>query len=561
MLSASTEAAFTGHSGISFGVAVKSPRPSRLAAALLSAVSVLVLSSNSRATESTNTTSVRAQASPLDAAAVLCIQIGATDFTGIEDAPTQITESKSVPKTDDLPSYCQVLGYVWPQVGFDLRLPDSGWNGKFMQIGCHSNCGAVTIPMDDCRGPLRRGYACVTTDMGHRGAIGSGLWAYNNLQGKVDWGYRGTHVVAVAAKAITSRYYGRRPAHSYFAAWSAGTRQGMVEAQRFPWDFDGIICGTGQIDWLGAMMTGVWIDRISHDAQGQPVLRLEDLRLLHAAALARCDGDDGLKDGIIGNPRSCSFDPSELLCHGNATKSCLTEVQLEVVKKYYSGPLDSKGAKVYPEGAMMPGSELSWPLWSSLLGSTLGVEVFRYAGFDFDPGVQWNIRDFDFDEDYKRLGTMETLYSGTNPDLRKFKEAGGKLIFWQGWAEVPAPPLSVIQYYEAVERLMGGRAPTQDFFRLFMIPGLGHVTSEGGISPHTIDFLTHLEDWVEKGMAPQRVVGARLKAPEYLDTLPKFPLDANRISFTRPIYPYPMRAKYSGRGDPNDAANFVPEVN
>jgi len=486
-----------------------------------------------------------------------CASLVKAGLSDIPDAPTQLTETKYVEAEGDLPAHCQVMGYVAPQVGFDLRLPVAQWNGKFMQIGCHGNCGIMTIPTDDCTGPLRRGYACVTTDMGHRGAGVDGLWAYNNLQAKVDWGYRGTHVVAVAAKAIATRYYGKPPAHSYFAGWSAGTRQGLVEAQLFPWDFDGIICGTGLIDWLGAMMTAVWIDRISHDAQGQPILRSEDFQLLHETALARCDGDDGLKDGIIGNPPACRFDASELLCHGAARKSCLSEVQLEAVKKYYSGPLSSAGVKIYEEGAMMPGSELSWPNWYSL-GSSLGADWFRYAGFDSDPGAKWTIRDFDFDRDYKRLGTMEALYSATNPDLRKFKAAGGKLIFWQGWAEIPGPPLSVVRYYEAVERLIGGRAATQEFFRLFMIPGLGHDNSQGGISFHTIDFLTHLENWVEKGIAPQRVIGARLKEPQDLDTFPKFPLDPNRISFTRPIYPYPTRVRFKGSGNPNDAQNFLP---
>jgi len=498
-----------------------------------------------------------AENAAVSAVATQCNGLASAELSGILDAPTQIMEVKLVEAAASVPTHCQVLGYIAPQIGFDLRLPISRWNGKFLEVGCHSYCGLMSIPGDDCSIPLRKGYACITTDMGHKGPGFDGLWAYNNLQAKLDWGYRSTHVVALAGKAISTKYYGKAPAHSYFIGWSAGTRQGMVEAQRFPWDFDGIIAGTGQIDWTGAMMTAVWHTKVSQDKDGHPFLRTEDFQLLHDAVMAKCDLDDGVRDGIISDPRSCSFDPSELLCRLPNETGCLSEAQVETIKSFYAGPMTSKGERIYEDGAMMPGSELSWEKWL-FLGSSLGSETFRYLGFASDPGSSWNVGDFDFDRDYKRLGTMEALYTGSNPDLRTFKAAGGKLICWQGWAEVPAPPLSVVHYYETVEKLLGGRRPTQDFFRLFMIPGLGHTGSEGGINLNTIDYLSYLEDWVENGKAPDKVVGARMITYE-LSRNPKLPLDPKLVRFTRPVYPYPVRAKYKGTGDPNKAENFEPE--
>jgi feruloyl esterase len=297
---------------------------------------------------------------------------------------------------------------------------------------------------------------------------------------------------------------------------------------------------------------------------GKPILTRADLERVHDAVVAKCDMDDGVKDGVIGDPLHCKFDPAELLCKPGQTTGCLTGAQVEAVKKVYAGPMTSKGEKIYT-GGPLPGSELNWigeggpdPYVSSS-GGCIADEFFRYIGFVPAPGPGWKFTDFDFDRDYKRLGVAEALIgAANNPDLRKFKAAGGKLIVYQGWQDQSDIPEDAIDYYEAAEKVLGGRVPTQDFFRLFMVPGMDHCT--GGAGAFAIDYLSYLEAWVEHGQAPDVMIGAHVQGVDWGGALGlKFPLDpAIPVSFTRPVYPYPLHAKYKGAGDPNDAGNFEP---
>jgi Tannase and feruloyl esterase len=483
-----------------------------------------------------------------------CEALPNSDFSGIPDAPTQILTAKDLAKDDGTPAQCLIEGNVAPQVAFVLHLP-THWNGKFLQVGCHGYCGRAAS--DECVDPLRRGYACISTNMGHTDDGAPGSWAFNNLQAKIDWGYRANHVVALAGKAISQQYYGRAPARSYFVGNSDGGREAMVEAQRFPWDFDGIIAGAAPINWTATMMDMAWRVVIAHGKDGKSLLSAADLLTIHNAVLAQCDRDDGLVDGIVSDPRTCKFDPSTLLCKSSSNDGCLSETQVAVVRKFYSGPLNSKGEQIYRNGAMLPGSELAWEFWIGSIGTQFAEQTFQYVGLFPEPGSHWAVQDFDFDRDYKRLGTMEALYSGSSPDLRQFKAAGGKLIVYQGWYDVPVSPLNMVEYYETAEKIIGGRAATQNFFRLFMIPGFGHGESEGGID--TVDYLSYLESWVERGQSPDVMIGARVKEPVTDFTRWKEELfDPSKTLFTRPLYPYPLQARYKGRGDPNKADNFRP---
>jgi Tannase and feruloyl esterase len=501
-------------------------------------------------------------------AAADCKALESADFLDLPEAPTQVTEAKLVEPTDSAPGYCQVQGYVTPQVGFELRMPVANWNGKFLEIGCGGHCGNVGAIVA-C--PLRKGYACITSDGGHKGTEGDGLWGYNNLQAKVDWGYRAPHVVALAGKALTEHYYQRRPSKSYFIGGSTGGRQALQEAQRFPWDFDGIVAIAPPVDLSTIYMTFAWGARVSHDKDGKPLLGKEDLKLLTDAAVAKCDMDDGVKDGVIGDPLHCAFDPAELICKGQQTSGCLTSVQVEAVKKIYSGPINSKGKQLTLGGPVV-GSELGeWDKdprigWGfSYLGlgidgvpggyESLSTDGFRYLFFWPDPGPTWKLSDFDFDRDSRRMVIMQSLYDSSNPDLRRFKAAGGKVLVFQGLNDNSVLPRKTIDYYETVERTMGGRKETQSFCRLFILPGVGH--GSGGSGADTIDYLTVLDAWVENDKVPDRLIAAHLKKHNWTEE-PEFPLDPSQIQFTRPVYPYPTRAKYQGHGDPNDAANFGP---
>jgi hypothetical protein len=488
-------------------------------------------------------------------AAAGCKALESIDFSGIADAPTQITEAKLVEATGVVPTICLAKGYITSHVGIELRMPITNWNGKFLEVGCGGDCGVFFTQL--CSGPLRKGYACIASDMGHSSLTNQALWAYNNLQAQIDWGYRAAHVTAIAGKAITREYYSRAPVKSYFMGCSTGGREALVESQRFPWDFDGIMAGAPVVNSSGWTMDVLWGIKALTGRDGNPILSGADANLLHEAVVAHCDMDDGVKDGIISNPLACKFDPAVLQCKAAGQPGCLTGEQIAAVKQVYAGPPPSIVDRVYSEGAVR-GSELNWvsdflSYWST---SHYMADMFRYTAFWPAPGPAWKLSDFDYERDYKRIGMYAALANANNPDLRKYAAVGGKLLVYFGWTDVSPPEAT--DYYETVEKTMGGRAATQNFFRLFMIPGMDHCS--GGAGAFAIDYLSYMEAWVEQGRAPDKLIGAHINGLTWSDAfgLP-FPLDAKTpIAFTRPFYPYPTRAVYKGHGDPNDAANFVP---
>ena len=490
------------------------------------------------------------------AAAADCEALPTTDFTTIKYAPSQVTGARVVEASHDVPAHCLVEGYVSANVEFVLRLPRSSeWNGKFMEISPGGYGGPRGITSPWCDEVLRRGYACITHDTGHTGWNIRASWAYNNLQAEFDYGIRGHHVTAVAGKAITEHYYGRAPEFSYHAGCSGGGKQGMVEANRFPWNFDGILAmEPSSVTASGVMI--MWNAVVMHDENGNPLFTPADLDVLHAGAIAACDADDGLEDGIIGgDPRTCTFDPAELTCERGQRSGCLSPVQVEAARKVYSGPVTSKGEKLsryFPWYPATPGSEKGNYFSMDLEYKTTW---WRYMGFNPDPGPSWQSTDFDFDQDYKRTGMMDAVVNAyNNPDLRNFKAAGGKLMVIQGWEDSGLPgPQVTVDYYEMAERVMGGRASTQEFYRLFMIPGRSHCLA--GVGASSGDFLSYLEAWVEEGQAPDMMIGYHAEGMTFVEANSSVPA---RYEFTRPHYPYPLQARYKGSGDPNDYRNFEP---
>jgi hypothetical protein len=519
-----------------------------------------------------------AQAEPPPTAAsatAACTALGSMNFATLQDAPTQLTKASVVEAAEEVPSYCKIEGYVWPQVGIEVRLPVSHWNGKLIAVG---NGGwAGSIPGDACDRHLKHGYACMATDTGHRG--GDALWARNNLPAQVDFGYRAIHVATLAAKSIVSRYYAKDPQRAYFMSCSTGGYQGLVEAQRFPWDYDGIIAGAPDMDEADLTMRELWARRSFLDAHGQPILDAGAVKILHDAVLEQCDRDDGVQDGIVGNPLSCRFKPERLLCKPGDTHACLTPLQVQAAQRIYDGPPQSAG-RASVRGALA-GSEL---LWSDVSSGFATWKPDDSDGFFKDmiygASPDWSSETYDFNRDERRLG-LAALYTATNPDLRRFKAAGGKLLSYQGGTDIVEMPTAVVDYYDTVEKVMGGRERTQDFFRLFIIPGMNHCST--GAGAYTIDYLSYLEAWVEHDHPPDPIVGAhvndaylrarplpsKVEAELPLDATPElrgmvaaylltFPLDPSiPIDFTRPIYPYPRFARYRS-GDPTKAASFRP---
>ena len=481
------------------------------------------------------------------------------DFASIPEAPSHLTSAKIVDAAGDIPAYCHAVGYVSPNVGIELRLPLTTWNGKFAMVGCGGKCGSIQAP--GCEVALIKGYACIMSDMGHRSSQIDAEWAYNNLQALVDFGFRSTHVAALAGKFITRVFYGQEPRLSYFLGCSTGGRQGLMEAQRFPYDFNGILAGAPPMNQTGDGMGIMWSILAAENADGTPLLKSADLALVTMAVLQQCDMDDGVQDGVVGDPRSCKFDPRKLICKAGQTGDCLQAAQAEAMRKIYAGPHDSKGRRLYY--GVLPGSE---PIWIGSLQRDDGqishykaymTSNFRFMNFWPDAGPSWTISQFDWNEDPKRLDLKEVLFNVQNPDLRRFKAAGGKLLSFHGWNDHIVQPEATVDYYETVERTMGGRAQTQDFYRLFMASGVNHCQSGSGA--YAVDWLGALEDWVEKGKAPDRILAVRPKDPKG-GLYPRFHTPAPGVMenaiYSRPLFPYPSRAVYSGKGDPTKAESF-----
>ncbi|MGH8530522.1 MAG: tannase/feruloyl esterase family alpha/beta hydrolase [Nevskiales bacterium] len=495
-----------------------------------------------------------------------CDELKFADFAGIQDAPTRVMDSRVAEAGGEIPATCLLRGHVAPQVGFQMKLPLANWNGKLAQLGTGGYAGSTQSAGDLrlCDEMVRRGYACVNSDYGHTSGITAkslalldGVWAYNNLQAKLDYGYRGIYVVALAAKAVAKHYYGSEQQRSYFIGCSNGGRQAMVAAQRFPWEFDGILALEPAINISGAFLSFAYNERAVTGADGQPLFTPAELEMLHNSSIARCDLDDGLKDGIIGNPSACVFDPAQVACSDERKEACLSPAQIAAANKVYAGGMTSTGRQWY-RGGVMPGAErgsFGFAAARPLVRHAL-KDFVRYLAFMPDAGPGAKLSDVDFDQDYKRLALMEALYESSNPDLRPLKEAGGKLMIVQGWDDSGTPfPLNTIDYYETMQRTMGGPKQTQDFARLFMVPGRQHCV--GGEGASAADFIGQLEGWVEQGKAPDMIKTYHIESDNPIDHL-REPTDPAKIKFSRPLYPYPLAAKYKGSGDVNDYRSFKP---
>ena len=467
-----------------------------------------------------------AMAAVADTAQERCESLAGGRWSELRDAETWIDTATHHAAAADMPAFCQLYGYVNPQVFFGMLMPEKNWNGKYLVRGCGGSCGFDTsgpITVAACGKHVRDGYACLITNMGHTSTQIDNNWVANNLQGQVDFGYRATHVTTVVGKKILAAYYARDADRSYFYACSTGGRQAMIEAQRFPEDFDGIVAvAPASMGPFGARRAESAAPNPNRDSHGQVILPDLKVPLVYKAVLAKCDMKDGARDGLI-DPRDCDFDPGTLVCKaGQNPDQCLTAAQVDVVRKFYK-----KGAQF--------GSELNWiNNWTAPPRPAL-----EFAQRRGDPDV------------------IETLDNPANPDLRAFKARGGKLILTHGSTDLVVPGGPTLDYYELATRTMGGLAETQDFFRFFVIPGMDHCS--GGDGAWGVDYVTALNDWVEHGKAPDKLVGIHPKVGVALDY---FGLDSRllkpqQIAFSRPYFPHPLRAYYSGNGDVNDEKNWV----
>jgi feruloyl esterase len=497
-----------------------------------------------------------------------CSALAQRDFSTLPDAATAILSAQIVSATGQTPEYCGVNGYVTPQVQFEVRLPTQNWNHRYLQVGCGGYCGSLRAS-PECIAALNQNFAVAFGNSGHVGGglgAGSALWGLDQPQLRIDFGYRSEHVTALAAKAIATAYYGEAPHYSYFQGCSNGGRQALQEAQRYPNDFNGIIAGAPAA--IQALLNGeyeTWNARANENAQGNPILPADKLTLIHQAALADCDGKDGLVDGQITDPRVCTFKPQSLQCPNNQEQAnCLTTAQIAVVNKLYGGARDPQGRLLYP-GSQTIGSELAWA--GSIIG-TNGMPPFaaqisnsylKYLAFPQSPPPSFSYRDWQFTaEGFDRLRPLGEVYNATNPNLTAFRERGGKLILYHGWADPAIPPHGTLTYYQAVQDTMGGLEAVQQFARLFMLPGMYHC--QGGTGPSQVDWLTPIVAWVEQGTAPTQIIASQTAENSasggFANPTERSNSNATIIR-TRPLFPYPMQARYNGRGSIDNAANFT----
>jgi feruloyl esterase len=411
-------------------------------------------------------------------------------------------------------------------------MPASGWNGKFQAVGNGAfngniNYGAMMTA-------LARGYAVSSTDTGHTGSGAN--WALGHPEKTIDFGWRAIHEMTVASKKIIAGYYDSGPKFSYWNGCSAGGRQAMKAAQRFPADFDGIIAGAPGLDWTGRAAGAV---RVAKTLEQHEAARLTEPQrhLLHNAVVQQCDTLDGVKDGVIENPKRCTFDPGVLECKGADSASCLTTPQVETARLIYSSAVNPSTKREIT--GLERGSELGWTDlgWTGSARAT-GLDQFRFLVF---ANPKWTIQDFNFATDIVRAEEVDNdTINALDPNLKPFIGRGGKLIHYHGWSDPQISPSSSTQYYTRVLQALGGAGSVHASYRLFMAPGMGHCG--GGEGPNTFDMVGALEQWVENGKAPDSIIASR---------------STTGGERTRPLCPYPQVAVYKGSGSTDDAANFA----
>ena len=477
-----------------------------------------------------------------------------TDLATLELFDLYIGAAEPVPAEAGLPAHCRVTGTIETEINFELLLPDD-WNGRFLMGGGGGFVGSVQNQARTLYAhggsPLQRGYATVGTDTGHTGSGIEASWALNHPVRQENFGHRAVHLTAEAAKSIIAHYYDRPADYSYFVGCSRGGGQAMMESQRYPEDFDGIVAAAPAYDWTGITAGFVQNQQaIYPDGDvDDPVLTPATLELLGSSILAACDAGDGVEDGVLNDPRQCDFEPEDLpRCAGDRpADGCVTTAQLAAINTVYDGPV-SNGEPIYH--GFNYGGENDGGGWDSWVVSApqrraagvpnaqygFGTELFKYFVFD-DP--DWDYTAYDFSTWKEDVAETAAILNATDPDLNAFRDSGGKIIYWTGWSDLALAPLGTIDYYERLEE---GDPGARDYARLYMLPGVLHCA--GGPGPDRVDWVEAIRAWVEEGRAPERLLASK-------------PGRDGQPTMTRPLCPYPQVAVYNGAGDPNDDASFA----
>ncbi|RQH01621.1 tannase/feruloyl esterase family alpha/beta hydrolase [Paraburkholderia dinghuensis] len=502
-----------------------------------------------------------------------CSKLTSVDLTDVGGAGSSITSASVETQTINGTSvnYCLVKGTLAPYNTFQVALPVSTWTQRFAELGCGGLCGNVNDPSSQgqfsfsytCPLVQQGGFVTAETDMGHGSSIdpNGNNWA-QNAQQQADFAYRGQHITTLAAEKLIKAYYGQAQKYAYFVGCSDGGREGLMAAQRYPADYNGIIVGAPAAHFTiqNSLYHGWSVESQSTtgNSTGMATLYADKAKVLHKAVLAACGGQTGVADGLIADPRTCNFDPASIECANGATdtSNCLTGAEVATASKIYGGPLDSTTNERMLAGSPQPGSEINWigvevPTSNSTDAAVPVTGLFSYmivsGAYNLifsNASTMHNLDNFGYhDASFypNYLQANHPLYDATDPDLSAFKNAGGKLILWHGWADQHISPLFTIQYYEAMQNTMGVSS-VNDFSRLYLVPGVAHCGGGEGLS--NIDLVSQITGWVEQGTAPNAVM-------TYSDP------STSVFTGSRPVYPYPAVPQYSGTGDWHDGANWT----
>src|SRR4029077_492851 len=444
-------------------------------------------------------------------------------------------------------------------IKIEVWMPASGWNGKFRGQGNGGFAGEIDYRT--LGQAVRQGYASAATDTGHAAEGTNATWALGHPEKIIDFAYRAIHEMTVIGKATVKAFYGDAPQHAYFANCSNGGRQALMEAQRFPEDYGGILAGAPANYWTHLLSSALYDAQVttSDPASYIPTSKIPTIA---KAVNESCDAMDGVTDGVLNDPRQCHFDPEKLLCKESDSDSCLTQPQVNALKKLYQGAHDTKGHEIF--SGFLPGGEDGpggWRTWITGAGPGKGL-LFAFGGGFFSDMVydkaDWDYKQANLDE---AVASADKNFAGvlnaTDTNLKPFASRRGKLVIYHGWNDAAISALNSINYYEGVTNKMG-KQDTESFLRLFMVPGMQHcgggpgpdVFGQFGSSPQNDaqhNIYLALEQWVEKGTAPSTVIASKQSGEG----------PAAAVKETRPLCAYPQVATYKGSGDTNDAANFV----
>jgi len=495
-----------------------------------------------------------------------------TEVQAIEAAVVQIPASPGAPESARsiaIPAHCRIAGSIKPTTDSDIRfevlLPASNWSHRYEQVGNGGLAGSIVRPATVAA--LLRGNATAGTDDGHASDVWDARWAVGHPEKVIDYGYRAVHLTAVAAQALVKAYYGEAASHTYFNGCSDGGRESLMEAQRYPQDFDGYLAGAPGIDIPRNGLAGLHFLRALASLGPSAQLTPAQLQALSARVLERCDVEDGVKDGVLRDPRRCRFSVRELVCQGPSDGSCLTAAQAAVVQSIYDGPRDPRtGAQLAPGWINTLGTEhLSWPFPTQSGSFDNILDLLLYGKSEPDKVVIDIARAA---QDINR--SLGPTINSDNPDLRTARRLGRKILQFHGWPDDAVLAQWSVDYFEAVQKFLG--SDTRDFYRLFMVPGMAHCF--GGVGPTALnglirfplpndaahDWQTALEHWVEDGVAPEQMIATEFKQdgpPQLFDVAPPPPIaPGTPIRRTRPVCPYPQVAIYKGTGSADEAANF-----